>query len=64
MATPVGNADPTLRVSGWESSRGKDRRYNLINMCLGVFRLGFILFGILWVSWTRVIISFPILGKF
>ena len=23
---------------------------NLINMCLGVFRLGFILFGILWVS--------------
>jgi len=37
---------------------------NLINMCLGVFRLGFILFGTLWVSWTRVIISFPILGKF
>ena len=37
---------------------------NLINMCLGVFRLGFILFGTLWVSWTWVIISFPILGKF
>src|SRR5574341_1295665 len=37
---------------------------NLINMCLGVFRLGFILFGILWVSWTWVIISFPSLGKF
>ena len=37
---------------------------NLINMCLGVFCLGFILFGTLWVSWTRVIISFPILGKF
>ena len=37
---------------------------NLINMCLGVFHLGFILFGILWVSWTWVIISFPILGKF
>ena len=34
---------------------------NLINMCLGVFRLGFILFGTLWVSWTWVIISFPIL---
>ena len=37
---------------------------NLINMCLGVFHLGFILFGTLWVSWTWVPISFPILGKF
>ena len=37
---------------------------NLINMCLGVFHLGFILFGTLWVSWTWVIIYFPILGKF
>ena len=37
---------------------------NLINMCLGVFCLGFILFGTLWVSWTWVIISFPNLGKF
>ena len=37
---------------------------NLVNMCLGVFHLGFILFGTLWVSWTWVIISFPILGKF
>ena len=37
---------------------------NLIKMCLGVFRLGFILFGTLWVSWIWVIISFPILGKF
>ena len=37
---------------------------NLINMCLGVFLLGFILFGTPWVSWTWVIISFPILGKF
>ena len=37
---------------------------NLINMCLEAFHLGFILFGTLWVSWTWVIISFPILGKF
>ena len=37
---------------------------NLINMCLGVFCLRFILFGTLWVSWTWVAISFPILGKF
>ena len=37
---------------------------NLINMCLGVFHLGFILSGTLWVSWTWVIISFPILRKF
>ena len=27
---------------------------NLINMCLGVFHLGFILFGTLWVSWSPV----------
>ena len=37
---------------------------HLINMCLGVFCLGFILFGTLWVSWNWVIISSPILGKF
>ena len=37
---------------------------NSINMCLGVFHLGFILFGTLWVSWTWVTVSFPILGKF
>ena len=36
---------------------------NLINMCLGVFYLGFILFGTLWVSWTWAAISFLILGK-
>ena len=29
-----------------------------------VFCLGFILLGTLWVSWTWVAISFPILGKF
>ena len=33
-------------------------------MYLGVFHLGFVLFGTLWVSWTSVAISFPILGKF
>ena len=37
---------------------------NLINICLGVFHLGFILFGTLWVSGTWVTISFPILRKF
>ena len=37
---------------------------NLINMCIGVFHLGFILFGTHWVSWTCVTISFPIWGKF
>ena len=37
---------------------------SLINMCLGVFFLGFILFGTLWVSWTWVTISFSNLGKF
>ena len=37
---------------------------SLINMCFGVFCLGFILFGTLWVSWIWVAIYFPILGKF
>ena len=37
---------------------------NLIHMCFWVFHLAFILFGTLWVSWTLLIISFPILGKF
>ena len=37
---------------------------NLINMCLRVFCLGFILFRTLWVSWTWVFISFPTLWKF
>ena len=37
---------------------------SLINMCLGVFHLEFILYGTLWVSWTWAAISFPILGKF
>ena len=36
---------------------------NLINTCLGVFCLGFILFGTLWVSLTFVAIFFRILGK-
>ena len=37
---------------------------SLINMCVGVFFLGFILYGTLCASWTWVTISFPLLGKF
>jgi len=36
----------------------------LISMCLGVFLLGFILYGILYAPWTWLTISFPNLGKF
>ena len=32
-------------------------------MCLGVLHFGFILFGTLWVCWTWVASSFPILVK-
>ena len=37
---------------------------SLINMCLGVFLLGFTLYGLFWASWMWVVISLPILGKF
>ena len=37
---------------------------SLINICLGVFHLGFFLYGTLCASWTWLTISFPILGKF
>ena len=37
---------------------------NLINVYIGVFHLGFILFWSLWLSWTWVAISFHILRKF
>ena len=37
---------------------------NLINMCLGVFHLAFILCETLWDSWTWVTISLSILGNF
>ena len=37
---------------------------SLITMCLGVFLLGFILYGTRCTSWTWVAISFPMLGKF
>ena len=35
-----------------------------INMCLGMFLLGFILYGTLCASWTCLTILFPMLGKF
>ena len=37
---------------------------SLITMCLGVLLIGFILTGTLYISWTLLIISFPMLGKF
>ena len=37
---------------------------SLINMCFGMFLLGFILYGTLCASWTWLTIFFPISGKF
>ena len=37
---------------------------SLISMCLGIFLLGFILYGILCASWTWLTIPFFMLGKF
>ena len=37
---------------------------SLINMCLGMFPLGLILYRTLWASWTCLTISFPMVGKF
>ena len=37
---------------------------SLISVCLGMFLLGFILYGILCASWTWLTISFSMLGKF
>ena len=37
---------------------------SLISMCLGVFPLGFILYGTLCAFWTWLTISFSMLGKF
>jgi len=37
---------------------------SLISMCLGVFLLGFFLYGTLYASWTWLAISFSMLEKF
>ena len=37
---------------------------SLINMCLGMFLLGCMLYGTLCSSWTWVSVCFPMLGKF
>ena len=37
---------------------------SLINMCLGMFLFGFILYGTLCASWTWLTISFSMVGKF
>ena len=37
---------------------------SLISVCLDVFLLGFILYGTLCSSWTRLTISFSMLGRF
>ena len=37
---------------------------SLISICLGVFLLGFILYGTLCACWTWLTISFSMLGKF
>jgi len=37
---------------------------SLISKCLGMFLLGFILYGILCASWAWLTISFSVLGKF
>ena len=37
---------------------------SLLNMCLGLFLLEFILYGTLWASWTCLAISFVILREF
>ena len=36
---------------------------SLINVCLGMFLLEFLLYGTLWAFWIWVAISFPILGN-
>jgi len=38
--------------------------FSLISMCLGMFHIGFILYGTLCPSWTWLTISFSMLGKF
>ena len=51
-------------AQSWTWLKRLNSSSSLINMCLGVFLLGFILYGTICASWTWLTISSSILGKF